>query len=36
MPAPNSILYSLFFLSVHPVTNMTSDKSSSDYILYIT
>jgi hypothetical protein len=30
------ILYSLFFHSVHPVINTTSDTSSSVYILYIT
>jgi len=30
------ILYSLFFHSVYPVTNMTSDTSSSVYILYVT
>ena len=32
----NSILYSLFFRSVHLVINTTSDTSSSVYILYIT
>ena len=31
-----TILYSLFFHSVHLVINMTSDTSSSVYILYIT
>jgi len=30
------VLYSLFFHSVHPVTNMTSDIPSSVYIPYIT
>jgi len=30
------IVYSLFFHSVHPVTNMTSDTSSSACIPYIT
>jgi hypothetical protein len=30
------VLYSLFFHSVHLVINMTSDMSSSVYILYIT
>jgi len=30
------VVFSLFFHSVHPVTNMTSDTSSSFYIPYIT
>jgi len=29
------ILYSLALYSVHPVTNLTSDTSSSVYILYV-
>jgi hypothetical protein len=34
--ASASLLYSLFFHSVHPVTNMALDMSISVYILYIT
>jgi len=35
-PLLRKSVYSLFFHSVHPVTNMTSDTSSSVYIPYIT